>query len=239
MKTLLLSSLISIGLFYLVSDEMINRPFLNKNIPIGTVIYSILPPKYFQAEHPNWVLLDGGIINKSSELKIALDNYGDYKKDVLPNALGVFLRSSNINGIGKDPAKDRPLGSFQKGATAKPNLNFFGATGKIERENKPWSELDKNYDFNARWEVQKNGKRKLDGYHKHKYDHHSHSDVKHGDDANYRKIKSNHNSDKKTGFDIYNDEFGYGHYHELIVNRGGDRETRPINISFYTYIKIN
>jgi hypothetical protein len=106
---------------------------------IGIIKQSLLKPNQFnKTQKGTWVLLDGQKINKEAELfKLLKENFdeniltekeGDY---FLPNASGVFIRCSNVNGEGMDTNKERLVGSFQSDELGKHrhSFNSYGAGG--------------------------------------------------------------------------------------------------------------
>jgi len=88
---------------------------------IGIIKQSLLKPIQFnKTQKGTWVLLNGQEINKESELFKLLEENFDLNilnkkenKYYLPNASGAFIRSSNVNGEGMDPDKNRLVGSYQ------------------------------------------------------------------------------------------------------------------------------
>ena len=80
---------------------------LNKELPIGTIIASVLDPDQFKEQLENtekskWVLADG-------------KDYVNAKINV-PNLLGMFLRGMNVDGKGVDPGPERKAGELQEDA---------------------------------------------------------------------------------------------------------------------------
>lgn len=177
-----------------MSDQPTNN---SKELPLGTIIFSILPPAYFAAEHSGkWELLEGQQNDMSSELYNAMKLYGDGRfLDNLPDARGYFFRAMNLDGAGIDPETNRNVGSVQTDSTAKPR--------------------------NLKVRVSKDGK------HSHRY----------GNDQSchenqYNSIKDSDNKGKKR-----TSEDGL-HNHTVSIT-GWDTETRPNNLAFYVYIKVN
>jgi hypothetical protein len=91
---------------------------------VGIIKQSILKPSQFnKTQEGTWVILKGQELSRDSELFKLLEENSDLnildKKDdayFLPDARGMFIRSSNINGEGLDPDDQRLVGSFQEDA---------------------------------------------------------------------------------------------------------------------------
>ena len=199
----ILSTFLLLGIFLTLLSSY-NSKEERKSTPIGTVIYSILPPEYFLAEHQGWVLLDGRKLDESKLSKLLL-TYSEQKFDSLPNALGVFLRSSNYNGKGLDIDSGRKLGELQKDATKRSNKVMTG-TGIANDSLSFHAHLVKNAKASR---ISRIGKYTSGGRY----------------------------------YPMTEDQTIYDgrHIHNVKINidGGGDLETRPKNISLYTYIKIN
>lgn len=117
--------LLSITTFTLLSFTINNSSIFQENMEdIGIIKQSLLKPNQFnKTQKGKWVLLNGQEISKETVLYKILDENFDLniltKKDekyFLPNATGTFIRSSNVNGEGRDPDKDRKIGSIQNDA---------------------------------------------------------------------------------------------------------------------------
>jgi hypothetical protein len=88
---------------------------------VGLIKQSLLRPAQFSKTQKGiWVLLNGQELDPKSELFELLTQTSDQNilkkvgdKYYLPNALGRFIRSSNFNGMGEDPEKNRLVGSEQ------------------------------------------------------------------------------------------------------------------------------
>jgi|GEM_PF-6785517 len=118
--------------------------FLKRNqrpeLPIGTVVYSILPPNKFAKETVGeWVLLEGQAYQENWKLK---DIAGASTNTRLPNAKTQFIRSWGES--------KRSVGSLQTWTTAKPR-SPFKVTGKTTTDGKHKHLLRyrKRYDYNA------------------------------------------------------------------------------------------
>ena len=140
---------------------------------VGDVKYSYLDETAFEKVNGDcWIRMAGQPFSSDYKLHELLTTTGTPPEQIpsnLPDAQGMFIRGMDYEG--KVDA-GRLVGSKQEFSTAKPKLNFFGLTGEIDMEGKKWADLDKNYDFDASWLIQENGRRKLDGLHTHQYDHH-------------------------------------------------------------------
>ena len=166
--------------FTLLSFTLNNNSFFDEEYEnVGVIKQSLLKPTQFnKTQKGTWVLLDGSQIKKDSKLFELLKENFDLdiltKKDddyYLPNASGMFIRSSNVNGEGADPDKNRLVGSYQADALKK----------------------------------------------------HRHSFNSHGAGGGYGNIVDGQSKQKI----------------EINTSYFGDEETRPVNISMYTYIKIS
>ena len=101
-----------------VKDELkeISDLRLIKNLPIGTIVPSMLRPTEFakavgdlERGTIEWVLADG-------QKDITNSRYGQLSgKTTTPDLRGVFLRGMNVNG-GKDPEQNRTAGHYQPDA---------------------------------------------------------------------------------------------------------------------------
>jgi len=120
--------LLALICFTLLSFTLNQTSIFQENLEdVGIIKQSLLKPNQFnKTQKGTWVLLNGQIVSKDSELYKLLEENFDLniltKKDgkyFLPNASGAFIRSSNINGEGGDPDKDRIVGSVQKDALKK------------------------------------------------------------------------------------------------------------------------
>src|SRR5690348_9809528 len=85
------------------------------SMPVGSVIYSVLPPDVFVTANPSWRPLDGRKIETDWKLSGDLkSNSLDLLGGNLPNASGTFLRAMNYNNVGEDPDKSRMVGGMQR-----------------------------------------------------------------------------------------------------------------------------
>ncbi|MFL0147953.1 hypothetical protein V2598_06435 [Tenacibaculum maritimum] len=181
-------------------------------VPVGTVIYSVMPPEYFLSENPDWIMVDGRKLDDNSKLSLMLGTYSKKNMDSIPDLLGMFLRTANYKNRGSDVDSLRIIGSVQLDATKLPNRTISGQ-----------------------------GKTKLDlGSHSHTLNGGTISkkigyvpalnpDIIFGERGN-RNGKFNGTTSK---------DGNHQHNVEIIIDQGGDLETRPKNVALYTYIKIN
>ena len=133
-----------------ISPENIQQQ--EAQLPVGTVIYSMLPPEYFLAEHSEWKLLNGDTIPENSALKQALEQYDIHTHETLPDALGKFIRSINHNGKGSDPYQketnqDRIVGAEQNDATSLPNESFTNEFEPAHHHN--YTEISPDYGIDS------------------------------------------------------------------------------------------
>lgn len=151
------------------------------NLPVGTILASILPVKVFEKTvSGKWILADGADI---ADTKSDLVQYTKSLK--VPDLRGMFLRGA---GSG------RQVGSFEGDATKLPNTPFSGVTTSGGEHTHP------------------------------KGANHSSDKIKAGPYANM----STATNIPRSG----------AHSHSLVINKGGDQETRPKNIAVNFYIKI-
>lgn len=237
LQTVILSS------FILISATFSEQ---NSYVPVGTVIYSVLEPNVFLKNNKDWRLLDGSKIETNSQLSKMTND------QELPDTRGVFIRSSNINGIGKD-FFDRKPKTFQDWATAMPSSNMkfldnhrhqllvFGGGGYFnERMQPPKPNFNESEIFETVI-ISKDNKsnRNLNN-----------ALLTVSGRFNYENLKDNIPKDNLPN----NINLGNNHQFKYFLRNlpgnpnvdnwqthatGGDKETRPINISLYTYVKIN
>lgn len=175
---LILKSLIFLAIFG-ISSSIYSQTQIED---IGVIKQSIFKPKQFnKTQNGTWVLLDGSQISKDTKLfELLEENFNldilTLKEDgnyYLPDASGVFIRASNVNGKGKDPDKDRKVGSIQNDTIKKHEHKYYAGSKNYTEYNTG----AKTYRINPKWQ------------------------------------------NTKSDF--------------------GGTETRPVNISMYTYIKIS
>ena len=185
LKTLLLV-FVGLGLFSFTVNQFQEAPEVHNEFEdVGIIKQSFLKPNQFnKTQSGTWVLLDGSQIEKDTKLFQLLEETHDLDiltlKDgnyYLPNALGTFIRCSNVNGEGKDPDQSRKVGSLQE-----------------------------------------------DTFEKHQH-------------STERNVFGQRNAGFPTQEDM--DPGGWGGYMKVKTHSVGDTETRPVNISMYTYIKIS
>lgn len=114
-------------------QQQVKEP-LNEELPIGTIIPSILNPIQFFAqlqdsEKSKWVLADG--------VDVRTSKYASVVTMKVPDLRGNFLRGMNVNG-GKDPVKNRTAGHYQPDA-----LQQHGH--KTNATAKGWEKLGQGY----------------------------------------------------------------------------------------------
>jgi hypothetical protein len=88
---------------------------------VGTIKQSLLKPtQFYKTQKGTWEILRGQELDRKSELFKLLSESGDQNvltlkngNYYLPNALGTFIRCSNVNGSGVDSQMNRLVGSFQ------------------------------------------------------------------------------------------------------------------------------
>jgi hypothetical protein len=97
-----------------IKEALIKIQNAEKNItdqlPVGTVIASVLEPKIFLSEGRNkkWHLADNSAIPIDTKYKKLVKNASIQDHDRLPDFRGMFLRGLNV---GRDDGKEDPDGS--------------------------------------------------------------------------------------------------------------------------------
>ena len=199
-------------LIALVGFGFSNQNTISKG-SLGDVKYSILPPEQFKKLNGNgWQWMDGSDIDKTDlhDFLIAERLQGILTNGKkLPNANGMFIRSMGFQNGIASDNRDRKVGSIQDYGTKLPKSKFQGSG---------------------------NGKTSTNGEHSH--------DTTlgwGGGPKNEGKIRTSSNSPKNMwGGEIKKSGKHYHNYSmDNIKIRGGDNETRPKNIAFYAYIKVN
>lgn len=211
----------------------------NTELPVGTVLYSILPPEAFLQENgkDNWMLLGGQPIKETDSLYKTLEKYhlqgilGEENR--LPDARGKFVRSMNHQGGDDEP--NRVVGSPQGDLTRMPDSafrsqNVFNNVNTIEYSafvNKP--SIARDEEKNPNLYLKKgpgltNGKVLV-------------AQFKSPQEASVHPSRIQAYIDRRhsiLGISTLN-----ARTTPNVEIHGGDAETRPKNIALYTYIKIN
>lgn len=221
----------------LVSYNSGNPGNNSDSTPVGTVIYSVLPPQAFLRINEGWAVLDGTALNPDWELSKKINSNNLQILDgKLPDASGMFLRAMNYDNIGADPEK-RSVGSKQ-------NDNFKSHRHYLDIESET-AESDHTHNYNSEF---------------------INYTLEYNSDQNYYTNHAHNNAEptwlyysKITKWDYKNDYnrsvTGSGKHKHKITYKGftenasakigeketyiGDVETRPKNISLYVYIKVN
>jgi len=230
-KSSLINAIIILSIVFFGYKSEFNSEF--DSMPIGSVIYSILPPTYFIDKHSEWVLLDGGQINNDWKLKVLLDNYTDYAEDTLPNTLGRFIRSANYNGIGIDLNQERKIGSIQEYNTAIPieeNGQKFSLFVPKHRHKYSDGMISENSTF---LNDPRRGKMHpkmavIEGSNK------NHGLSEESDKDNSIMGRTKWTTDTQIG-----SSWTGSNNSIKIEGAHWNAETRPENVNFYTYIKVN
>jgi hypothetical protein len=84
------------------------------NLPVGTIIASLLEPKVFYHKFgESWCLADGSKISSQSKFSVLTGS------NKLPDCRGMFLRGYNAGKVrgARDPNTKRSVGSYQPDAT--------------------------------------------------------------------------------------------------------------------------
>lgn len=188
-----------------------------ETVPVGTIIYSVIEPNIFLKNFKSWRLLSGDTLDTQSTLK----KYVNFKK--LPDVRGYFIRSANIYGIGVDPELSRKEFNSQNFMTAPPRNDFnLVIEGDLNH-------LHANHLFHGEFEPTSPHPKSV--FDKTVLSYNAYLDllsrINQRKPGNFPKINSSEFAELSLPLIKFDSQ------------KGGDVETRPINISFYTYIKIN
>lgn len=112
--------------FRCLNNKLSTSEIGGSNLPIGTIISSMLPPEAFERQYGRaWVLADGSrVANTSGYFNVTGNNR-------IPDLRGLFLRGVNgarADGKGDTLGENRDVGSYQDYATARPETPFSGST---------------------------------------------------------------------------------------------------------------
>lgn len=233
MKTILTGIGISIiSMLLLGSSLSFNKSTEDNNdvVPVGTVIYSILPPTQFLQANKGWAKLDGSAIDQNSELFHFMQETGilSHLNGKLPNASGMFIRNMNYNADGADPVKSRNVGGIENDAfkghkhdhSHKLTINTTTGTTSHSHTFEDYYNLltYHGHEWEGATMMEGDGNFKLSGI-----------------DSWSRTYEKN----QKTSSNTHYHSLNWSGYTDASSSTVGDVETRPINITFYAYIKIN
>lgn len=203
----------------------------NNDLPVGTVIYSIIPPTQFLQANKGWAKLDGNTIDQNSELFHMMQETGilSHLNGKLPNGSGMFIRNMNYNSDGIDPDKSRSVGLSQPDVLkshSHPHSHALSISGTTSTNSHSHGYNDQYLDLN--WKNLSWTSTACDcggnGW--------SYSLI----DNENSKYQSN---SKLTSFESHSHSFSWSGNTSLSNISTGDLETRPVNIALYAYIKIN
>lgn len=180
--------------------------------PIGTVIHSIMPPSYFMENHKGWILLEGQKFTPNSIL---------YKSQLYQSLLSHPI--ANMDSLPDSRGMFLRSANYNGGVDVDSTRVLGHPQSDATRlSNKPMTGIG----------IAKNDSLSQSGYK---------VKVSKGAASSVPVIQLQH----KGAFGFQQSlQSGYiqsSHEHnvEVVLNNGGDLETRPRNISLYTYIKIN
>ncbi len=229
--------LIGIGLIFIGSKFQSGG---SPEVPIGTVIYNLIPPDEFLNDDQNrgWVLLDGQPMDPSWELTTRIQSEYDYSlfehlKDSLPDARGYFLRAMNYNGEGIDTWKDRKVGSQEKDFIKKHTHKYSGnIKGKTQSKGRHSHNVEISV---SKFNTSKYYTARRPGSITGDWDNSSHG------------IYFDPNSEVETSSYWDNSSATGSHSHSIDLDYSGTTkthsgwksETRPKNVGLYAYIKVN
>lgn len=111
-------------IFNLMSFKQSKNNDFNSSLPLGSIIYSILPQDVMNTKYPNqFILLSGKSLDETSSLYKLMDEQNQLdiltkngeNVNLLPDARGVFIRSMNLgqNKSKGDPTGNRVVGKYQ------------------------------------------------------------------------------------------------------------------------------
>lgn len=180
---------------------------------LGDVKYSILSPEKFKDVNGDcWVPLDGRTLATTDKLY-------SMGVTILPNAGGMFLRAQDFNAIpGTEYWKPKNTSDND------PERDHNSTIGMVQQDT---IQAHKH-----------TGTTNNDGSHQHTNQENALADNDDNDGIGYYigGRGNSFNNDGGTGF-IKSD--GSEHTHQFTTNSTGDTETRPKNMNFWIYIRIN
>lgn len=221
--------------FLLVSYDRNNKTQESGSVPIGTVIYSVIPPDVFlnTIEGESWRRLDGTAMDPAWELSEKINENSILKNlnGKLPDASGMFLRAMNYESTGADPKKNRLVGEKQWDAFEKHThpVEFVGKTDASEHL----------HNINLTYTINKLIYRNATAVNADKRGLNSP-----GNDITYSEITGVENPYTN----VSTNKIEHSHVFKYTGNTGigkievgemNSTETRPVNVAFYVYIKVN
>ena len=196
-------------------------------VPIGTVIYSIIPPTQFLQANKGWVKLDGSPIDQNSELFSIIKETGilSHLNGKIPNASGMFLRNMNYSADGADPDKSRNVGAVQNDAFKK-HTHSINIDTYTDSRDLPFDDSYTQVDYQSWY-------REKDTPHDHpgegltpvRFDWCNITNV------SYPSVHRDLGHSHRLKWSGYSDDASSSY--------GVGVETRPQNIALYVYVKIN
>jgi hypothetical protein len=237
----LLLLLVTMGFISLSSGEADPK---DQGSQLGDIKYSILPPEVFSKYNTGtWVPLDGMSVNASWELSKLSDAHqldpilfqaAEDGQLHLPDVRGTFLRSMNHHG-GYDPDTLRTVGSLQTYGTKPPQVPFHGNTNLGELH--VFDGTNTYHLSTSSFGSHSVSLRTANGISKY-------GAKKHGIPAlalygvnstkNFKKFRRN------IQLEPLNKRMNANKNGQVTIDAGsGDVETRPVNVAFYTYIRVN
>lgn len=186
---------------------------------VGDIKYSILPPDKFKNVNGDcWVPLDGRTLNGSDALAAELGAV------TLPNAGGMFLRAQDFATVsGSEAWKPKNTSDNDPDRTANTAIGSFQSY-EIQSHNH-------------------NGTTATDGAHQHTNQEVGLADNDDNDGVGFyiggRGTSFNNNGDGAWGNPGFVTNHGSAHSHAFTTSSNGGSETRPRNLNFWIYIRIN
>ena len=200
----------------------------NDGVPVGTVIYSVLPPEVFLNSNKDWARLDGASMRQDWELNQILRESGStVLNGRLPDASGMFLRAMNYDNKGADPSTSRRLGELQ-GDMIEEHRHTLNISGKTDPDTH-------SHGISTKDDVLR-------------YDHSSvlceNCARESGGSNRYFTVISserieNRGAYNKTNENTHSHSFSFKDSTGITTERYTGTETRPVNIALYVYVKVN
>ncbi|MCE2822765.1 MAG: hypothetical protein LW693_10120 [Saprospiraceae bacterium] len=178
---------------------------------VGDIKYSILPPDKFKDVNGDcWVPLDGRTLSNTDELY----TLGVY---TLPNAGGMFLRAQDFNAV---PGTESWMP--RNSSNNDPDRGLNSAIGMVQQDT---VQAHKH-----------TGKTNMDGEHQHKI---SSGIVIRGNENGPDEYTYANYGGNATSLTTDGGQGKGSHEHAFTTNETGSAETRPKNLNFWIYIRIN
>jgi hypothetical protein len=220
--------ILSISLISFISKESKNQS--SSNLPLGTVIYNILPPEIFleSEEGKDFALLDGREMKPSWNLTQYINNelsILQHLNDTLPDARGMFIRSMTYNDE-RVISKERKVGEIQNDAIKEHRHSFSFQVNNDGNHSHDIVFSDQMSSPVSFYQIPSRAEAFVPNEYVPAF-------KQKGDGVTYH--------DQMTQWESTDSPGTHSHYYsgDTEKNTGSKSETRPKNIAFYCYIKIN